>query len=406
MEDQKTTITEQELYELNKELEDQNKDNPLIDRARAIGEPVADSEPADEPMDADIENAFQQGQAMDLFAASLETADKDEQYMDEITKEVSEKFDISVDDVMKMLDISKSRAAGEKFSLFGAMPEKIKGMINAQIMSTGNPLDNHSRALFTELFMDEFKSEFVDKYLDRGIVEFNKSIQETLGSITNVVDMYAGHIRYMMDVKLRQKAEETDNEAAKLIYLSCADAFTASYTYSKMFTAMEVKPKARRKLYKDNFQFNKFCRDFDWRNKDTKFSIRNVEQLTDNLVKHLGNELDLTVEDARAFTILFIKACDDLNLTQLPNALYVYYTIFNIVNLGFDTNKSSFYYTIVNNIKKVFNKMWEHTGNPRRFEIDPNLDNDDWLKEIPTEEELQAYTDEVMKGEEDSDGSK
>lgn len=401
MEDQKTVITEQELIDLNKELEDQNKDNPLINRARSIGEPVYESD--DGTMDADIENAFQEGQAIDLFEASLKTADSDAQYMDEITKEVSEKFDISMEDVMKIMDISKRRAAGEKFSLFGAMPEKIKGMINAQIMSTGNLLDNHSRALFTELFMDEFKSEFVDKYLDKGIVEFNKSIQETLGSITNVVDMYAGHIRYMMEVQLRKKAEETDNEAAKLIYLSCADSFSMSYTYSRMITTMEVKAKARRKLYKDNFQFNKFCRDFNWRNKDTKFSIRNVEQLTDNLVKHLGNNLDLTVEDAKAFTILFIKSCDDLNLSQLPNALYVYYTIFNIVNLGFDTNKSSFYYTIINNIKKVFNKMWEYSGNPRRFDIDQNLDNDDWLKEMPTEEELQAYTDDMMDDMEGTD---
>lgn len=402
MEDQKTVITEQDLIDLNSKLEEQNKNNPLVDRARAIGAPV-DNPESEGPMEADIENAFQQGQAMDLFEASLQTAAGDEQYMDEITKDVSEKFGISVDDVMKLLDVSKRRAAGEKFSLFGAMPDKIKGMINAQITATGNPLDNHSRALFTELLIDEFKSEFVDKYLDRGIVEFNKSIQETLGSITNVVDMYAGHIRYMMEVKLRQKAKETDNEAAKLIYLSCADAFTMSYTYSRMLISMEIKPKARRKLYKDNFQFNKFCRDFNWRNKDTKFSIRNVEQLADNLIKHLGNDLDLTAEDAKAFTILFIKSCDDLDLSQTPNALYAYYTIFNIVNLGFDTNKSSFYYTIINNIKKVFNKMWEYTGNTRRFDIDPNLDNDDWLKDIPSEEELQAYADEVMPEEENID---
>ena len=183
MEDQKTVITEQDLIDLNSKLEEQNKNNPLVDRARAIGAPV-DNPESEGPMEADIENAFQQGQAMDLFEASLQTAAGDEQYMDEITKDVSEKFGISVDDVMKLLDVSKRRAAGEKFSLFGAMPDKIKGMINAQITATGNPLDNHSRALFTELLIDEFKSEFVDKYLDRGIVEFNKSIQETLGSIT------------------------------------------------------------------------------------------------------------------------------------------------------------------------------------------------------------------------------
>lgn len=47
--------------------------------------------------------------------------------------------------------------------------------------------------------------------------------------------------------------------------------------------------------------------------------------------------------------------------------------------------------------------MWEYTGNTRRFDIDPNLDNDDWLKDIPSEEELQAYADEVMPEEENID---
>lgn len=386
-------LTEEQVKEVSNVLEDQNKDNPIIKRAREIGQPVEDT--LDDELPEDVENAFQEGVGMDLFEASTRSMREDSEFSSSVIKGVSDKFNLDPEEVSQIMDIAKRYRAGEKFSLYGAMPERAQKAINEQILSTGNVPDRHSRSLFTELFIEEFNSEIVDKYLDKSTVEFNKSIAETLGSITNIVDMYAGHIRYMMEVDLKKKAEATDNEAAKAIYLGCSEAFTRSYTYTDIIRALDIYPKARRKLYKDNFQINRYCNEFNHRNQTTKYSIRNVEQLTDSMIEHLGSELNISQADAEAFTILFIKSTMNLDLTKLVDSIYVYYVIFNIVNLGFDTNKSKFYHVVVNNIKKVFNAMWEKCGKSRRFEIEDDVD---WVEDEPTEDEIKDFTDTLSEG--------
>lgn len=394
-----TILSEDQAKSVLNVMEDQNKGNPIIKRAREIGQPV--DNPSEEELPEELENAYQEGVGMDLYEASTNLMGDDSKFSEEVVSDISDKFNLDPKEISQIMTISRRHKAGEKFSLYGAMPENIKRVISEQIVSTGNIPNSHTRAMFTELFIEEFNSEIVDKYLDKSTLEFNKSITETLGSITNIVDMYAGHMRYMMEVELKKKAEATNNEAAKIIYLECSDAFTRSYTYTDMIRALDIMPKARRKLYKDNFQINRFCNGFNARNQHTKYSIRNVEQLTDSLVQHLGKELDITKADAEAFTILFIKSTMNLDLTKLVDSMYVYYVIFNVVNLGFDTNKSKFYHAIVNNIKKVFNAMWEKCGKDRRFEIEPDID---WVEDEPSEEDIKSFTKDLTNKYDNEEG--
>ena len=395
--EEKTIITEEQLKEVSAVAEEEVKDNEKISKIREIententneNDTIEEGVMGDDGLNFDDDNFV----GVDLYESAMEDMKKDPIYATKMAEEVADKMNVPISDMRTLFNIADRYRAKEKFSIFNALPDSIKGIINTQIIQAGITPDNKSRALYCDLFMDQFIGEFVDKKLDREIVDFNKSIQETLGSITNITDMYAGHIRYMMEVELVKKAESTENEEAKKIYLDCSHAFTDSYRFNRMTDLITAGGKVRRKLYKENFKFDNICRDFNYRNENTKFSIRNIEQMYDGLIKYVAPELNLKEDDCKAFVILFIKTTDNLDMTNIVDSLYVYYSIFNIINLGFDTAKSKFYYVILNNIKKVFNAMWDANSSILRtkFEI---ADDVDWTKDdLISDEDIKAFED-------------
>ena len=384
---EKGLISETDLEEISEALAAEAKGNPKVDTMRSIASGNIEHEAeADSEDILNVENP--DGEGVDLYAASMEKLEAGDAEMKEVADKLADKWNIPPTEMLDLFKVAERYRKNEKFSIYNAMPESVKGIINAQILESGVINDSHSRSVYCGIFMEEFITEFVDKHLDQEIIDFNKSIQETLGVITNVADMYSGHIRYMMEVELRKKAEEATDEKAKDIYLGCANAFTDSWTYRRMLDTLDNNSKVRRKLYKENFQFNRFCDELDFRNRDSKFSIRNSKQLYDALMEHLSNELDITEEDCKAFTILFIKSTYDMDMKNIKDAMYVYYVIFNIVNLGFDTNKSKFYHAIVNNIKKVFNRIWECAKIDRRFEIEDDIN---WVEDEPSAADMAAF---------------
>lgn len=385
--DEKAVISEQDMEEIAVALEEEANNNPKITSIRAIESGEVEHE-AENDFGSVINAENPDGEGIDLYEASIKKLEAGDEEMKAVADQMAEKWNIPPMEMMQLYKVADRYRKNEKFSIYNSLPNSVKHIVNTQIMEAGAIPDNQTRSMYCGLFMEEFISEFVDKYLDKELVDFNKSIQETLGGITNVADMYSGHIRYMMEVDLKKKAEETDNASAKEIYLGCSQAFTDSWTYRRMLELIANNSKVRRKLYKENFQFNRFCNDLDFRNKDSKFSIRNSKQLYDAMMEHLGAELDISSEDCKAFTILFIKSTYNLDMRDVRDAMYVYYVIFNIVNLGFDTNKSKFYHAIVNNIKKVFNAIWENTGDSRRFEIEDDIN---WIDDEPSAEDIAAF---------------
>lgn len=394
MEENKTIITEAEAKEVATAVENEVSANPTVETIRKIesGEttPELESEVVSGIGSDSGDTIFPEDEfkGVDLYEAAMEDMNSGEAYMANASSEIADKFNIPIEDVRELFNISNRIKKGEKFSIYNALPEKVKDIIKTQIADASIPLDSQSKSIYCDLFMDEFRTEFIDKYLDKQIIDFNQSVKETIGSITNLTDIYAGHIRYMMEVTLKEKAAAAATPEAKAIYLGCSQAFTDSYTYSKMINVVYTRGRVRRKLYKENFKFKRICEDFDYLNKETKFSIRNVGQLYTGMVNNVQKELNLTDDDCKAFVILFIRSAELLDLSKVTNAMYVYYTMFNILNLRFDTNHSKFYLTVMNNIKKVFNVIWEIRGNERRFDIAPDIE---WQDDVPSEDDLKSF---------------
>lgn len=397
MSNETTILTEEEMKAVSAVAEDEVKDNEKVSKIREIEntETVNDNTEIEEGIMGDdgLDFSDDDFKGVDLYEASMKAMQDDAIYGTKVTQEVADKMNIPIADMTIMFDIAKHYRAKEKFSVYNALPESVKEIVVKQILESGIPVDHNSRSLYCDLLMDQFISEFVDKQLDSEIVDFNKSIQETLGSITNITDIYAGHIRYMMEVELVKKAEATDNEEAKKIYLGCSDAFKDSYKFTRMINLINAGGKVRRKLYKENFKFKSLCAELDYKNKDTKFSIRNIEQMYDGLMQHVAPELGLDEDDCKAFVILFIKTTDNLDMNNIMNSLYVYYSIFNIINLGFDTNKSKFYHVIINNIKKVFNAMWLNIpGSAKVHTLYEIADDIDWTDgDLVSDEDIKAF---------------
>lgn len=388
-------LTNEELNVLNDTLEEErNESSKLMEELENNTEyDLEDEEDIFMPKDGDTKG-------IDLYDAAIGKITEDED-IEAATKAISDKFKLPLEDIKNLIDLGKRYRNKEEFKIYDELPERVKAVIDLQIAQAGYAKNEarHMRKLFSELFMEEFTTEMIDKYIDKEYIDMNKSIEATLGTVTNLTDMYAGHIRYLMEVELKKKAEAAKTPEAREIYLRCSNAFSDSYNYTKMLNLLKTDGKARRKLYKDNFKFDRFCRDFDYKNKDTKYSIRNVAQMYDAMHNHL-KDLHLTDADIKAFVILFTKTATNMDMSRVENSTYAYYSIFNIVNLGFDTKKGKFSLAVENNIKKVFNAIWEITGDTRVFEVEDHID---WVEDEPTAEELKSFEDFLNEDTEDEE---
>lgn len=268
--------------------------------------------------------------------------------------------DVSREDVLDLIKVAKRYKDGEEFSIYNALPEGIKKVIKMESAASG--VNATSLNLFAKMLIEEFCVEVFDVTMEKEAIDFNVALKQAL-NIPDITQLYEGYIREKMEVELIQKAdalqEEFPNGAAVL--RRCSEAFTDSYTLTRMRAA--ITGKTRRKLYKDNEFYNRYCNEFNASIKGSKFRINDVFELGRVLDK-LSPIIGIDKEDVLMFVILFCKTCVHLDSNDTADALFMYYSIRNILNMehhglvGEEKNEpDEFDQTLINNIASLINDI-------------------------------------------------
>lgn len=369
----KTTMTDTDIELLSKDLGDYADNHEILSKLNEESDKnYIPEDHSDELIFEEIDDTV----GVDLVDAAITNmrSGNDEEGIEKL-KDLLD-GSIPTNELMDMLKVVQRYRAGEKFSVYNALPPTMQAKVREQFVSEGMPLANKQQlALFSNLLVEQFITDVIDVASSKDIIDFNKSIEATLGQMPNIVTMYGSYTKENMEVNLVAKAnemEEKGHHKAAKIYRDCSKAFTDSYTYPLQYEYLS-KGKVRNRLLKDNCFIDKFCREIDTMNGSSKFNMISITAIPETLKNVNGKIFDgmLTDEDIKSFTILFCKSFRLLDAADTVSSMLMYYTVFNIQNLVMyiKEENNDFNETIIVNVKKLFNEIWSAENDDRRFEI-------------------------------------
>ena len=254
------------------------------------------------------------------------------------------------DDLKQLLSVLNRYRAGEDFSYYKELPEKIKKELHefavnsaAENQGTANQIKMLQNELAKELFDTIITQNYSTKaYADLTkytISEINKE-KDKLGE--SAAD-YNNQLRNEYEVKFIEKAEEleaSDNEedkekADKLRKIS--KMFTQSYTYENMLEAYK-----NGKIKVKNIQIDKFkrtCQEFNRKYYNNKFTIKDIGLTVGVLDRNLDDKYNITC--IQKFIVAFINYTKNFTPSNVDEHVFMFYFIQNILSLDIKLPNSS-----------------------------------------------------------------
>lgn len=363
-------FTEEMAEQVAKELGLSAEENERIAKIREIlngngvvgdEEEISPSTVMAEDYDSDLfAEVEKESQTIDLIDIAINGIESDTIKIDDILERSKEVLsDVSEDDIMQMLKVAQRYRKGEDFSVFKELPAAVQ----ATIRKEAGIMDRATLNLFAKMAIEEFCTEVIDVTLEKETIDFNESLQKAL-QIPDITQLYEGYVRDRMEKELITKAEALEAagyyDGAKVLR-GCSEAFTDSYTFSRMRAALTGKTK--RKLYKDNDFYNRYCNEFNAKIAGSKFKITDIFELG-RVLDSLAPIIGITNDDVLMFVILFCKTCQNYNANNTTDGIFMYYSIRNILNMEHHSllppiNKEpdEFDQTIINNIASLVNDI-------------------------------------------------
>ncbi len=204
-------------------------------------------------------------------------------------------------------------------------------------------------------------------------IDINKITSETIGSHDEVNDgknhPYFEWIKEYMEEEIPYYIENTDNELdekTKNRLLSILQSFKDSYTFKPMYDKFDTDSRTRKALRRDILdkgRYMKYFNEFNYKNEKSLYKMdeaglfgRSLFDIILHSIEFNGenDESEFTVEDVRKFLILFFKTCENLNVNDLKDSAYMYYTMKNIIKLSNpEEAKTPFGGELISNIKEL-----------------------------------------------------
>jgi len=245
---------------------------------------------------------------------------------------------------------------GEKFKIYESLPANIQAEVDNLLKEAGRPLNPATREEAAKFIIDGMIS---DINLEKEFIDFQEALNKEL-NIPEISEFYSEAIKNQMEVELLNIANSVEAEApekaAQLRRVS--QSFTDSYTYTRILDGLENNPKIRNRITKDNKNYQKFCRDVNYKMKDSNFIIKDCFLMAEVLAGIIDPKY--SEKDIANFVIAFAKTCDTMSADRVEDCAYIYYSIRNITDLAFiEQAGTEFSKQIINNIESTIDKIKE-----------------------------------------------
>lgn len=240
------------------------------------------------------------------------------------------------------------RLQGEKFSIYKELPMKIKNMVRGMC---GSNNINQLQAC-SEIVVDQFISELK---IEQEFVDFQDSLKKEIGGL-DMMNIYDEYLKETMEDKLIAKANEleaTEPEKAKTLR-EISEAYKDSYEFTTMIKALEENWKETRRLDKEVKKYDRYCTEFNYKYKDSKFKINDIKLVAHSLDRAM-KDYSVSISDIKKFVVLFCRITRNMRPDNIVEHSYMYYTIKNILALDYMKIESEAYTKTVESVLKVMN---------------------------------------------------
>ena len=307
----------------------------------------------------------------ELSASEINAEDHNKVELD-YTAETKDRFaDIGFneEEARQLFEVVMRVNSGEKFSVYNALPEKAKEMINKSAANVTQSNDIRTRNLIATEFINYFISEMK---IDQEFADLQTTIAKEL-EMPSIVDLYSDHINDVFN-KLIEKADlikdQYPDKAEKLYTI--AEEFKKASSFSALKEYLQTSERARNRIRKDNKNIKRLCEDFNYKYEKSKFSITDIKLTIDILERKFADDENITKDDIESLVALICKYTKTMTPSKLEEHAFMYYTITAITSLDYidigNVNTSEYSRSVYNSIKDILVAIHEIATGTQRME--------------------------------------
>ena len=281
----------------------------------------------------------------DVPVSSLEVTD--EQVLTNMHNIVGE--GISDNDAMVLIDILRRYKAGEKFSVFNALPESIKIQIRKSASETGEAprhaiLEFFAKNLINDIISDAFMSTEINNFQE----ELN-TYAKAAGNVTGViVDSYTDEVKEKFETGLLEtadKIQESNPEKAEELR-EIAKYFRYTHTLELVKKHIENGGDTYlNRCYKKSRKIKQYTASFNAYYEGTVPKIRDIETLAIPFRQLMVDE-----ETAETLIVMLGDTCYEQPKGSLIGNIYAFYLLTGVMNIAMSADTSDTIREIRNNI--------------------------------------------------------
>lgn len=256
---------------------------------------------------------------------------------------------ISDNDAMVLIDIMRRYKAGEKFSVFNALPEAIKIQIRKSASETGEAprhaiLEFFAKNLINDIISDAFMSTEINNFQE----ELN-TYAKAAGNVTGViVDSYTDEVKEKFETGLLEtadKIQESNPEKAEELR-EIAKYFCYTHTLELIKKHIENGGDAYlNRCYKKSRKIKQYTASFNAYYEGTVPKIRDIESLAIPFRQLMVDE-----EVAETLIVMLGDSCYEQPKGSLVGNIYAFYLLTGVMNIAMSADTSDTIREIKNNI--------------------------------------------------------
>lgn len=267
------------------------------------------------------------------------------------------------EEALQLFEVINRIRAGEKFSVYNALPQSIKNIVDN--MNSG------SIAMRNEIAKDLMKTFIEGIESEKELVDFNdafqKEVQETVGDLSELYSSVLEDRCGKLEEVIKELEGKGKNEEAKT-YKELLNAFNDSHSLVRQLDALDNMSgirKALRRATKPGY-LDRAIQYFNYKytlRKNKKLIIKdmsNVPMILLRVLNKSGQDRTFTMDDVYQYVMLLCEVCKNYSPDNPVEHQFMYYSVNNIIALDFvEMEKSEFNKELIQNIVKVIDKIHE-----------------------------------------------
>ena len=282
---------------------------------------------------------------------------------DQLEKEYLESMVDNPEEALQLFEVVNRIRAGEKFSVYNALPQTIKNVVDN--LNTG------SIAMRNEIAKDLMKTFIEGMESEKELIDFNeafqKEIQETVGDLSELYSTVLEDRCGKLEEVIKELESKGKNEEANT-YKELLNASKDSYSLVSQLDALDNMSgirKSLRRATKPGY-LDRAIEYFNYKyklRKNKKLIIKDISNIPVILLRVLSKyvpDRTFTMDDVYQYVMLLCEVCKNYSPDNPVEHQFMYYSVNNIIALDFvEMEKSEINKDLIQNIVKVIDKIHE-----------------------------------------------